>query len=713
MKTCVEEVVWGGPLAPADRSVLAAFGDFPVETLSRLWPLLPGGRLEGLPVVLPMPQAPPPVSEWLRAFGARVVELPAEGAVRFTRMHVPEPAWRLGAWIAPELRDVYLHARAGMEVAAGPGDGVLWLSRSTLEADRVPQGEAAIESLLREHVTVVEPRRMTLAEQIAALEGSRAVVGVIGSAFHTLLMTERTPDCLYLCPPWDKGVFAAQHRLLGGEARFAQALESMVRLPRVRAKGPAFPDGYRLLIAEALSALSDTVLPDLRQDPKVARRAGSSDAAQRRRFAVPVPGSRNVMLSRGSLTVTAPRELWVVSGRRAVFERDGSVARDTLQTLAELPLERVNSMRAMPKSLSADLSVDKRDVVWGGSISPAYGHFLTESVSRLWPLLPGGGLEGLQVVLKTPPALTYVSEWLRAFGARVVELPAEGAVRFTRMHVPEPAWRLESWIAPEIRDIHLQARFGFDLPRAPSHDVLWLSRTGLGRAGTMGLYWSAASGRHARIPHDECLLEWLLDEHVTPVGLETMTLAEQIAALEGSRAVVGVIGSAFHTLLMTERTPDCLYLCPPWDKGVFAAQHRLLPGSATFAQGLDVAAWNRRARREGVEFPHGYRILVPEALRALGSSVMPALLESPRLAAFADPHRHWATAGGKGPGGRDLDSAVARVLLDPLSTKARMDLADVFESDGMLECALEQYTAVAQLDEDHREAALGVVRLAE
>jgi hypothetical protein len=290
----------------------------------------------------------------------------------------------------------------------------------------------------------------------------------------------------------------------------------------------------------------------------------------------------------------------------------------------------------------------------------------------------------MPVVFTTPRKAPYVHDWLQAFGAQVVELPEEGAVRFKRMYVPETAWRLNAWIAPEIRDVHLHARSNLELPESPRYDVLWLSRAGLGPF---------------RIPYDEGLLEWILGDQVTSIRPDTMTLAEQVAALEASRAVAGVVGSAFHTLLMTAETPECLYLCPPWDKGAFPAQHQFLDANATFAKALSVAAWTTRVRTKGIFFPGGYRMSIPDALNALSATVHPTLLDDARLAVFAKPEQrghHSALVS-------ELDKLVLEVLLDPLSMEVRRRLGAAFAAEGLDRFADEQLAMVADLtdpDED-------------
>ncbi|HMJ73584.1 MAG TPA: glycosyltransferase 61 family protein [Solirubrobacterales bacterium] len=381
------------------------------------------------------------------------------------------------------------------------------------------------------------------------------------------------------------------------------------------------------------------------------------------------------------LSVSKARELLVTRSLPVAYESDGSIAQDTLRALGEGGRTFGGSPERLPDG--DVVHVYEEDVIWGGTLTPHYGHFLTESIARLWPLLPGHSLAGLPVVFTRPNAAPFVRDWIDGFGGSTVELPEQGVVRFRRMFVAEPAWRHDAWIAPEIRDIHLSARRGLEVPPSRGHDVLWLSRSALDPD---------------RIPYDEGLLEWILADHVTIVHPETMTLAEQIAMLEGSRAVAGVVGSAFHTLLLAEALPACLYLCPPWDQAAFPAQHRFLDTEATFVQALGVAARTRRARERGLFFPGGYRMSIPSALHALDATVLPDLLEDPRLAAFASAEAQ--PEGGSRAPAADTDAAIARVLLDPRSMRARAALAAVFEAEGLEHLAREQLSAVADLTDD-------------
>jgi capsular polysaccharide biosynthesis protein len=300
----------------------------------------------------------------------------------------------------------------------------------------------------------------------------------------------------------------------------------------------------------------------------------------------------------GTLHLAPPRELLVTRSIRAAFTPAGVVARDTLRSKGAAdapPSDRV------PEHLPTGevvLTVDE-PVVWAGGLIGHYGHFLTESVARLWPLLPGGPLPGATVVFVplNSGEPRFAAEWLGAFGIRVFSLPARGIVRFTEMHVPDPAWRTGAYAAPEMRAIHLHARRGLAVPHLPRVRLTYLSRTKI----TQG-----------RKIEDEALLEREVVSRANVIHPEELSLAEQVAAFERSEVVAGIVGSALHTVLMAEHAPRCLYLTESRVTGGFVLQHRLTGGKGWFARCIDVTP------------PHCEegpvrRVVVANALRALES----------------------------------------------------------------------------------------------
>jgi hypothetical protein len=405
---------------------------------------------------------------------------------------------------------------------------------------------------------------------------------------------------------------------------------------------------------------------------------------------IQMSGRETGLREEGSLKIAQPRTLLVAYPHRGAYDSNGKAVRET-QRLWNLGHGECPD--PVPDLLPTENVVEQRDdeVVWGGFYTFHYGHFLTESVARLWPLLPKGALEGLPVVFATSERSPFITEWEHAFGIEVVEPPLDGAVRFSRMHVPEPAWRLSAWIAPEIRDIHLHARNRLDVPSLSQGEVLWLSRT------------RVELGRRVR---DEALCQWLLGDRVRVVHPQELTLVDQIAEVESCAGMVGPVGSAFHTLLMARRMPRCLYLAPSRTASSFVAQDALLNARDTFVHALanDQMAPETQDR-------HPFRLLVPETLRALASTILPDLLDDERLARIAYLERWWSTVTDRAPREPDLDTLIARVLVDPYRLDARMDLGARFEEEGVIDCALEQFSTVADLADGYAYAPLRAARI--
>ena len=392
----------------------------------------------------------------------------------------------------------------------------------------------------------------------------------------------------------------------------------------------------------------------------------------------------------GDLRLSAPRELLVTRGIRAAFEPGGGLAEDTIRWWGSGEGSAIDDVPAqMPEMEIVD--VHEEEVIWGGCVVGHFGHFLIESVSRLWPLLPGGPCEGASVVFTTPVGPRFTAEWLQAFGTTVFDLPSTGAVRFTNVRVPEPAWRIDAYVAPEVREIHRKAREGLAVPTLPDAELIWLSRSEI---------------EHERRVRDEALLEWLLERHVSVVHPEQLTLAEQVGTLESAAAVTGTIGSAFHTLLMAERQPRCVYLTPARVASTFLAQEWLLDGSSQFIQTLSVERMElRRPKRR-----EGHRLLIPEALRSLTSGVISDVLEDPLVAAAARPELPAARIGERG-GGPGLEQGLRGMLLDSHSIEARMSFGVALEEAGLTGCVLEQYNLVVDWTEGYAYGPLRAARL--
>jgi hypothetical protein len=385
----------------------------------------------------------------------------------------------------------------------------------------------------------------------------------------------------------------------------------------------------------------------------------------------------------GTLCVSGPRELLVRRSVFAAFQEDGQVDIDTVRPYLLGDAGRLSRCRERLSNRFHDAgsmppisATHGEAVVWAGFVVDHYGHLLTECISRLWPLLPGGAFEGLPAVIASEETPPYAREWLDAFGIERVPLPEQGAARFAELHVPEPALHYNAWMCPEVRDVHLHARQALAIPRSARSGVLWLSRSGL--------------GFNRRFAYDECLLEWLLERHVRIVRPETLTLTQQVEEFETTQGIAGILGSAFYTSLLARDAPPCVFLCPPKVESLYLTVAELVKMDTAFVHALEVASPPGNP-------PRRYRLLIPHVLRTLGETVLPELSADPRIAQLLELDRASANHR-RVAGGDDLDAALMAMLADPLSWAPRLRLGRAFEARGSARCAAEQYATAADLD---------------
>ena len=176
-----------------------------------------------------------------------------------------------------------------------------------------------------------------------------------------------------------------------------------------------------------------------------------------------------------------------------------------------------------------------RDVLFAGHLSYHFGHFLLESLARLWfardhPELP------IVWACRPGPPQAGLLPWQRQV-LDVLRLSNEVLLlteptRFRSVHVPWPGYRVQD--AFSARHLAFLATYPVR-PRDPDLR-LWLSRAGLA---------SAFSSLHA--PRLEAQLA---DRGWTVVHPERLAIAEQLELLATATRVAGEEGSAFHLLVL-------------------------------------------------------------------------------------------------------------------------------------------------------------------
>ncbi len=184
--------------------------------------------------------------------------------------------------------------------------------------------------------------------------------------------------------------------------------------------------------------------------------------------------------------------------------------------------------------------------LFAGQLWAHFGHFLCESLSRLWAVDPAGPLDGIVFLPKRPGKVEALSGWQREmftlFGldlpVRVLDRPTE----VEELVVPGQGFGIGPMFAgtPEFRTF-VRDRFAPGVG-AEGPDRLYLSRSALGGAegGILG---------EARI-----------EAHLAAAGYAVFHpqrhgIAAQVAAYRAARAVVGPDGSAFHLLAFADPRP--------------------------------------------------------------------------------------------------------------------------------------------------------------
>lgn len=181
--------------------------------------------------------------------------------------------------------------------------------------------------------------------------------------------------------------------------------------------------------------------------------------------------------------------------------------------------------------------------LYGGTWFGHFGHFLTETVTTMWPQDPVAG------VICHPfwfgrERVPYQLEATRLLGfERRPSVMGRQRVRVQRLLVPDRPYVPNAWVLPagmqvwdRLREASLR-----EVPE-PGHELVYLSRTAHERGR------AARTGRPSRRgrPNDAEVDEMAAGLGFHVVQPETLSFAEQVALAAGARVLAGPSGSALH-----------------------------------------------------------------------------------------------------------------------------------------------------------------------
>lgn len=173
--------------------------------------------------------------------------------------------------------------------------------------------------------------------------------------------------------------------------------------------------------------------------------------------------------------------------------------------------------------------------VFGGFLFDHYGHFLLESLGRLWfadadrdtPVVWIAGTGGTW-----RPWMTELADLVGVGADRRVLNADDGALEVGSLLVADQGFEVNRYLHPWLLDRLAVVPAG---DPTPGHHV-WLSRSALGDI--------------AGVDEEVEIERRLADEGWSIVHPEQLTVAEQVTLLRSAAHVSGIEGSAFHTLVL-------------------------------------------------------------------------------------------------------------------------------------------------------------------
>jgi hypothetical protein len=255
-------------------------------------------------------------------------------------------------------------------------------------------------------------------------------------------------------------------------------------------------------------------------------------------------------------SVAVPGAIYDVSedGRCRVFDTDRNIVPEalTLRGRPEAPLDEVDSFSNGTRAVRV-----KEPSYFLGPITPHFGHFLLEVMGRLWAY--GSAADGVERLAYTgyrPNRLLrkcpYMGEIFATLGIDADALMAVSRRTFFKsLLVPAPSFRMGAYVFPQffetfdrLRRLMLGGRGVTEDPRP-----VYLSKGKLKKAVT-------------GIANEREMEESFSALGVDIVHPETLTFEEQVRLMNSRTTIVGVLGSAFHTLLLTGGRKRIRYIVP-------------------------------------------------------------------------------------------------------------------------------------------------------
>jgi hypothetical protein len=240
--------------------------------------------------------------------------------------------------------------------------------------------------------------------------------------------------------------------------------------------------------------------------------------------------------------------------RGAIYDRDRQILPEYLQREEfELPLSNPHKMRnepVLPRDILTDIQVLKGSYLYLGLLRPHFGHFLLESLSRIWYLLkhkPDCNIvvHGNEDMSKLPPHVLYTLNLIDFDLDRVTAVTRP--VLVDHLLIPESEfeirWKARAVYGDTFHEIYERSKRLLPVDNTPSR--IYLTRRQL-KIKTPG-------DRKKVVVNEEEVEQIFARRGFTIIAPEKLPFHQQIAFAAGAGQIAGMKGSALHMSLFCQR----------------------------------------------------------------------------------------------------------------------------------------------------------------
>ncbi|MGA0530645.1 glycosyltransferase family 61 protein [Hansschlegelia sp. KR7-227] len=193
-----------------------------------------------------------------------------------------------------------------------------------------------------------------------------------------------------------------------------------------------------------------------------------------------------------------------------------------------------------------------------GPIFPHFGHFLIESLNRMWALgqcrstIDGVVCHANEDVPELLTKRPFMRDLLVALGVGEGDLirPSRPTI-FEALVIPEPAMQPRAHVYHEFAEMFSRARIamGIKPPDVKKRNGVYISKTKIKHGVTL-------------VSNEQFIENTMRDHGYDVVYPEDLTFKDQITTFDAFTDVVGCAGSAFHTLLLSAGNKRLRYIAP-------------------------------------------------------------------------------------------------------------------------------------------------------